>query len=91
MTAKWGGSRAAAWSRAVLERYGRACHLNLAGCTVIATTGDHVIPRADRPDLQYVVSNGRPACLHCNQKRGRKPAPKPARVDARAFFSEGTR
>lgn len=84
---KWGGSKAATWVRAVLERYGRVCWLNLPGCTVVATSADHVIPRSERLDLQYVVSNGRPACLHCNQKRGKKAAPARPRIDQRAFFT----
>ena len=70
---KWGGHRARQWTAAVLATYGRRCVLRLDGCTGVATTGDHVIPRSQRPDLQYVVTNGRPACLPCNQKRGARP------------------
>jgi hypothetical protein len=91
MSEKWGGARAQEWTAAVLARYGRVCTLNLQGCTIEATTGDHIVPRKVAPELQYVVSNGRPACLHCNQKRATKPVTIAPRVDDRAFFeSTGT-
>lgn len=70
---KWGGRRAAEWSAAVLTRYGRRCLLQLDGCTGTATTGDHIIPRAEDVTLQYLVTNGRPACQHCNSKRQAQP------------------
>jgi hypothetical protein len=45
---------------------GRACELRLPGCTGVADTADHVIPKA--------VGHGRgplrPACAHCNFARG---------------------
>lgn len=66
---KWGGRKAQAWTRAVLGRYGTECQLRLPGCTGLATTGDHIKPRSARPDLQYDVTNGRPACLPCNIRR----------------------
>lgn len=75
----WGGRRAAEWTAAVLAAYtGPAgepprCWLQLPGCLGVATTGDHVLPRKDRPDLAYSVPNGRPACLPCNSKRQGTP------------------
>lgn len=83
---KWGGRRAQAWSRDVLARKGRVCTLRLPGCTDVATTGDHIIPRSVRPDLQFDPDNGRPSCLHCNSSRndGRRDAA--TVVDARNFF-----
>jgi len=85
MSNKWGGRRAAAWTAAVLEEYGRRCWLGLPGCTITATTGDHVIPRSVNPALQYDVSNGRPACLSCNRRRGAGDAPT-TMVDTRSYF-----
>ena len=82
---RWGGRAAQAWTAAVLDRYGRVCHLNLEGCTTIATTGDHLKPRSTHPDLELDVTNGRPACLHCNTKRNAAPLPLVV-VDDRAFF-----
>ena len=46
------------------------CWLGLQGCTLISTTGDHVIPVVDAPDLALVRSNVRGACRPCNEKRG---------------------
>lgn len=96
----WGGRRAAAWSRAVLAAYtgpdGQPprCWLKLPGCLGVATTGDHLLPRKDRPDLAYFVPNGRPACLPCNSKRQGTPTHRlhqlggvsSATVDASTFF-----
>jgi 5-methylcytosine-specific restriction endonuclease McrA len=75
----WGGRRAQAWTRAVLAAHagpnGEAprCWLQLPGCTGVATTGDHIVQRRDRPDLAYVVANGKPACRPCNSKRQGAP------------------
>lgn len=58
---------------AVLERDGHRCQLRLDGCTVIATTVDHIRDRrigGDGPD------NLRAACAWCNTSRG-----KPGRTD----------
>lgn len=49
------------------------CWLQLEGCTTRSTTGDHVIPVVDRPDLALVRSNVRGACAECNYKRGNLP------------------
>lgn len=71
----------------MLETHGRTCWLQLPGCTVVATTGDHVIPRSVQPELQYDVDNGRPACLSCNQRRGASPADQSSLiVDERGWF-----
>lgn len=90
----WGGRRAQAWSRAVLDTFGTVCWLKLPGCTGLATTADHVISRRDRPDLKYLVANGRPACKPCNSRRQATPVHKlstlrgvpAATIDASAFF-----
>jgi hypothetical protein len=60
----------------------------------VATTGDHLLSRHDRPDLKYVVENGKPACLPCNSKRQGTPIHRlhliggreSATVDATSFF-----
>lgn len=49
------------------------CWLQLDGCTGASTTGDHVIPVVDRPDLALVRSNVHGACSPCNYKRGNLP------------------
>lgn len=46
-----------------------ACWLQLDGCTQISTTGDHVVPVSQRPDLGLVRSNVHGACAPCNRKR----------------------
>lgn len=80
-----GGRREREWTAAVLAAYGTRCWLGLPGCTVVATTGDHVIPRSVRPDLKFVVANGRPACLSCNRRRRDRDVELPA-TDARDWF-----
>lgn len=51
----------------VLEVWGTRCWLQLPGCTLRATTKDHVIPvdHGGTDDMQ----NLRPACVSCNSKR----------------------
>lgn len=83
---KWGGRRAQAWSAAVLARYGTVCHLRGPRCTYVATTGDHIIPRSVRLDLQYDVDNGRPACASCNFRRKANPIASRVIVDDVNFF-----
>lgn len=78
---KWGGRRAQAWSRDVLARKGRRCAVQLEGCTQVATTADHIVPRSVDESLQYDVDNGRPACLRCNVRRMTTPV-EPVIVDA---------
>jgi 5-methylcytosine-specific restriction endonuclease McrA len=96
----WGGRKAQAWSAAVLAAHlgpggePASCWLELPGCTGLATTADHLIPRQDRPDLAYVLENGRPACLPCNSKRQGTPIHRlhliggreSATIDQSAFF-----
>jgi hypothetical protein len=67
--ARWGGRRAARYTAAVLAEYGTVCHLQLDGCTKLATTADHIIPRSLGGD-PWAIENGRPACHPCNSKRG---------------------
>lgn len=62
-----GGSASAALTRLVIETYGPACHLRLAGCTRTATTKDHLVPFSHGGDDS--LENLRPACNHCNSKR----------------------
>lgn len=51
------------------------CWLRFPGiCTSVATTADHVIPYAQRPDLAMVRSNLRGACRPCNRARSNTPA-----------------
>lgn len=64
--------------RIVLARDGYRCRLQLAGCTTIATTVDHIVDRGvggDGPD------NLRAACGPCNFRRGKPgredPEPRP--------------
>lgn len=83
---KWGGRRAQAWTAAVLARYGTVCHLQMDGCTQVATQGDHLVPRSVDESLQYDVTNGRPACASCNFRRKAKPLTPRRIVDARTFF-----
>lgn len=75
--------RRIAWSRAVRERDGYRCQVEVAPgvvCGAWADTADHVIPVALRPDLALDLANGRAACWHHNSARGaggRTAAPVP--------------
>ena len=69
MASKWGGRRAARYTAAVLAEYGTLCVLQLSGCTKIATTADHIVPRSLGGD-PWAIENGRPSCRPCNSKRG---------------------
>jgi HNH endonuclease/AAA domain len=61
---KWGGRRAQALTRAVLERDGYRC----VYCGGPATTADHIVPRsAGGTDS---MDNLRAACRPCNSSRG---------------------
>lgn len=90
----WGGRSALAWTQAVLARYGTTCQLRLDGCTGVATTGDHVVPKSVDPSRQYDVTNGRPACRPCNSKRGDGRRDHELglvrQVDNRVFFASST-
>lgn len=48
------------------------CWLQLAGCTQISTTADHLLTVKARPDLALVRANVRGACSSCNNKRNSK-------------------
>lgn len=69
MASKWGGRRAARYTAAVLAEYGTLCVLQRPGCTKIATTADHIVPRSLGGD-PWAIENGRPACRTCNSSRG---------------------
>lgn len=84
---KWGGSRARAWTRAVLREKGTVCALQLEGCTQLATEGDHIKARSTHLHLQYDVANGQPACRHCNAARGARPLRRPKTIDTRDWFA----
>jgi len=91
----YGGRRAQAWVRAVLDTYGLRCHL--CRCDpdqAPADSADHLQTRQDRPDLMFVVANGRPVhhrrCAVCGQacniKRRADRLTSTQPVDALAFF-----
>lgn len=74
MAAKRGdpiGTRAWRKLRDQVVREEPICTLQLdEGCTYWSNTADHIINRADRPDLAMERSNLRGACRHCNYVRG---------------------
>lgn len=55
--------------RFVLARDNRVCRIRLPGCTIVATTGDHIVPR-HRGGARLDPLNVRAACQHCNSVRG---------------------
>lgn len=55
--------------RQVLERDGHTCQINLPGCTVTATTVDHITPVALGGEW-YDDNNLRAACHQCNSTLG---------------------
>lgn len=57
----------------VIARDSGLCQLRLPGCTTTATTGDHVIPVWQRPDLELDPENVKAACKHCNQAKSTRP------------------
>lgn len=64
--------RSPAWRRVrltVLERDGYLCQLRLPGCTVTATTVDHLVSRA-RGGAALDPNNLRAACTPCNSRKG---------------------
>lgn len=65
------------------------CWLQLPGCTLVSTTGDHVIPVDEAPHLALVRANVRGACSHCNYARGKRALEalsSPAAAPALAWF-----
>lgn len=69
------GSSGWAWQRtvaAVIDAAGGRCQLRLDGCTVRATTADHVLsPRHGGSDEAW---NLRASCGECNETRRREQA-----------------
>lgn len=65
------GTRAWRKLRDQVVREEPVCTLQLdEGCTYWSQTADHIINRADRPDLAMERTNLRGACIHCNAVRG---------------------
>lgn len=64
-----------AWRRLAKQvcREEPLCWLQLHGCTRLSTTGDHLEPVTDRPELALVRTNVRGACRSCNERRGNLP------------------
>ena len=65
----------AEWQRArtmVIERDGGRCQLRRSGCTLVATTADHILPRSRGGT--HDLNNLRAACFHCNSARGDRGA-----------------
>lgn len=62
------------------------CWLRLDGCTYWSTTGDHIVPVVERPELALVRSNVRGACLPCNRRRRNRPVGTLITSDALSFF-----
>lgn len=63
----YGGSWARTSAR-IIQRDGGVCQLRLSGCTVRATTTDHVVPKlhgGSDEDGNLVA-----ACRHCNSSKG---------------------
>jgi 5-methylcytosine-specific restriction endonuclease McrA len=71
-TAERFGAGWATISRKVIERDGGVCQLSLPGCTVVATTADHIISRSQGGDSD--PANLRAACRACNSRRGARAA-----------------
>jgi 5-methylcytosine-specific restriction endonuclease McrA len=50
------------------------CRLRFPGiCTVTSTTGDHIVPVTERPELALVRTNIRGTCQPCNEARRTVP------------------
>ena len=54
----------------VLKRDNYQCQVRLAGCTVVATSVDHIRPVHLCPELGLELFNCRSACGHCNSVLG---------------------
>jgi 5-methylcytosine-specific restriction endonuclease McrA len=52
----------------VLERDGYQCCLRLPGCTIVATSADHIVALEDG-GLWYAETNLRASCENCNKSR----------------------
>ena len=76
--------------RRVLTRDQHHCQIGLPGCTIDATTVDHITPIAFGGEW-YDMANLRAACQHCNYTLGglaKKHKPKPT-VDNRTNTPRG--
>jgi 5-methylcytosine-specific restriction endonuclease McrA len=62
-TARWQRTRVC-----VLDRDGHTCQIAGPGCTIVATTVDHVVARSDGGAV-FDPANLRAACQHCNASR----------------------
>lgn len=60
--------------RAVIDRDGGVCQLRLAGCTAIATTANHIVPRSKGGPT--TAENLEASCAHCNASLGDRPHPR---------------
>jgi 5-methylcytosine-specific restriction endonuclease McrA len=50
------------------------CRLRFPGvCTLVSTTGDHIIPVTERPELALIRTNVRGSCMPCNEARRTVP------------------
>jgi hypothetical protein len=58
------------------------CWLLLPGCTIKATTADHIHPVTQRPELFFSRSNCRGACRNCNSLRRDTPLSELAQLRA---------
>lgn len=58
------------WSAKVMKRAGYLCEdCKRYGKKVPATIAHHIVPINERPDLAYVLSNGRALCDGCHNKK----------------------
>lgn len=57
------------WSKAVLRKAKYLCEECIRyGRKTKATHAHHIEPRKERPDIQYLVSNGKALCGGCHNK-----------------------
>ncbi len=68
-TARWQKLR-----RYILERDGWICQVQKPGCTMRATTCDHIYPASTHPELFWAEQNLRAACRKCNYSSGSRIA-----------------
>jgi 5-methylcytosine-specific restriction endonuclease McrA len=52
----------------VLDRDSHTCQIRGDGCTIVATTVDHIDARSDGGAM-FELTNLRAACAHCNYSR----------------------
>ena len=68
-TARWQRLR-----RAILERDDGICQIRAPGCTLVATTCDHIYPASTHPELFWAEQNLRAACRKCTYRSGSRIA-----------------